>query len=61
VVPVAACLGLGSDGELYNINADHMAAAAAEGLALMARIRQEARLGDTGPRPTPGATSPSSP
>ncbi|MBI3484780.1 MAG: acetylglutamate kinase [Acidobacteria bacterium] len=24
VVPVAACLGLGSDGELYNINADHM-------------------------------------
>jgi phytoene dehydrogenase-like protein len=38
-----------------------MAAAAAEGLALMARIRQEARLGDTGPRPTPGATSPSSP
>jgi acetylglutamate kinase len=30
VVPVAACLGLGSDGELYNINADHMAAACAE-------------------------------
>ncbi|MFY9528196.1 MAG: acetylglutamate kinase [Candidatus Acidiferrales bacterium] len=30
VVPVAACLGLGADGELYNINADHMAAAAAE-------------------------------
>jgi acetylglutamate kinase len=30
VVPVACCLGLGSDGELYNINADHMAAAAAE-------------------------------
>ena len=29
-VPVAACLGLGADGELYNINADHMAAAAAE-------------------------------
>jgi acetylglutamate kinase len=30
VVPVACCLGLGADGELYNINADHMAAAAAE-------------------------------
>jgi acetylglutamate kinase len=30
LVPVAACLGLGSDGELYNINADHMAAASAE-------------------------------
>jgi acetylglutamate kinase len=30
VVPVASCLGLGTDGELYNINADHMAAAAAE-------------------------------
>lgn len=30
VVPVACCLGLGTDGELYNINADHMAAAAAE-------------------------------
>jgi acetylglutamate kinase len=30
LLPVAACLGLGSDGELYNINADHMAAAAAE-------------------------------
>src|SRR6202140_6024080 len=30
VVPVASCLGLGADGELYNINADHMAAAAAE-------------------------------
>ncbi len=30
VVPVAACLGLGADGELYNINADHMAAACAE-------------------------------
>lgn len=30
IVPVAACLGLGADGELYNINADHMAAAAAE-------------------------------
>lgn len=29
-VPVAPCLGLGSDGELYNINADHMAAACAE-------------------------------
>jgi acetylglutamate kinase len=30
LLPVAACLGLGPDGELYNINADHMAAAAAE-------------------------------
>ena len=30
MVPVAACLGLGPDGEVYNINADHMAAACAE-------------------------------
>jgi acetylglutamate kinase len=30
IVPVAAPLGLGGDGELYNINADHMAAACAE-------------------------------
>lgn len=30
LVPVAACLGLGPDGEIYNINADHMAAACAE-------------------------------
>jgi len=30
VVPVTACLGLGADGEIYNINADHMAAACAE-------------------------------
>jgi len=30
IVPVASCLGLGADGETYNINADHMAAAAAE-------------------------------
>jgi acetylglutamate kinase len=30
LLPVAACLGLGPDGELYNINADHMAAACAE-------------------------------
>ena len=30
MVPVASCLGLGSDNELYNINADHMAAACAE-------------------------------
>src|SRR5947209_2892483 len=29
-VPVASCLGIGGDGELYNINADHMAAACAE-------------------------------
>lgn len=38
-----------------------MSAASSEGLALMRRIRQEAgRLSDAGPRPTPGATSPSS-
>jgi acetylglutamate kinase len=30
LLPVAACLGLGTDNELYNINADHMAAACAE-------------------------------
>jgi acetylglutamate kinase len=30
LIPVASCMGLGADGELYNINADHMAAAAAE-------------------------------
>jgi acetylglutamate kinase len=30
IVPVAACLGQGPDGELYNINADHMAAACAD-------------------------------
>lgn len=30
IVPVACCLGIGSGGEIYNINADHMAAAAAE-------------------------------
>jgi acetylglutamate kinase len=30
LLPVASCLGLGTDGELYNINADHMAAACAE-------------------------------
>jgi acetylglutamate kinase len=30
LLPVVACLGQGSDGELYNINADHMAAACAE-------------------------------
>jgi acetylglutamate kinase len=30
LLPVASCLGLGADGELYNINADHMAAACAE-------------------------------
>jgi len=33
IVPVASCMGLGADGELYNINADHMAAAAAEFIA----------------------------
>jgi acetylglutamate kinase len=30
LLPVAACLGLGPDNQLYNINADHMAAACAE-------------------------------
>jgi acetylglutamate kinase len=30
LVPVAPCLGIGADNELYNINADHMAAACAE-------------------------------
>jgi len=30
LLPVSPCLGLGSDNELYNINADHMAAACAE-------------------------------
>jgi acetylglutamate kinase len=30
LVPVAPCLGLGPGNELYNINADHMAAACAE-------------------------------
>jgi acetylglutamate kinase len=33
LLPVAPCLGLGPDNELYNINADHMAAACAEFLA----------------------------
>ncbi len=33
LLPVAPCLGLGSDDELYNINADHMAAACAEYLS----------------------------
>jgi acetylglutamate kinase len=33
LLPVAACLGQGSDGELYNINADQMAAACAEFIA----------------------------
>src|ERR1700675_4328497 len=33
LVPVAPCLGLGADNELYNINADHMAAACAEFVA----------------------------
>jgi acetylglutamate kinase len=33
LLPVASCLGLGPDGELYNINADHMAAACAEFIA----------------------------
>src|SRR5690242_13534082 len=30
LIPVAPCLGLGPDNELYNINADHMAAACSE-------------------------------
>ena len=30
LLPVAPCLGISSDNELYNINADHMAAACAE-------------------------------
>jgi len=30
LLPVAPCLGIGLDNELYNINADHMAAACAE-------------------------------
>jgi len=30
LVPVAPCLGIDSDDEIYNINADHMAAACAE-------------------------------
>lgn len=33
LVPVVPCLGLGPDNELYNINADHMAAACAEYLS----------------------------
>ena len=33
LLPVASCLGLGPDNELYNINADHMAAACSEYLA----------------------------
>lgn len=30
LVPVASCLGMGVNGEMYNINADHMAAACAD-------------------------------
>jgi len=30
LLPVASCLGIGADNQLYNINADHMAAACAE-------------------------------
>jgi len=33
LLPVASCLGIGSDNQLYNINADHMAAACAEYIA----------------------------
>ena len=33
LLPVAPCLGIGTDNELYNINADHMAAACAEYLS----------------------------
>ncbi len=32
-LPVAPCLGLGPDNEIYNLNADHMAAACAEYLS----------------------------
>ncbi len=32
LLPVAACLGLGADNELYNINADHMARRGAESI-----------------------------
>jgi acetylglutamate kinase len=38
LVPVAPCLGIGADGELYNVNADHMAAACAEYLRADALI-----------------------
>src|SRR5262249_540659 len=30
LLPVASCLGIGADNQLYNVNADHMAAACAE-------------------------------
>jgi acetylglutamate kinase len=33
LLPVAPCLGMGPDNELYNVNADHMAAACAEYLS----------------------------
>jgi acetylglutamate kinase len=33
LLPVASCLGIGADKELYNVNADHMAAACAEYVA----------------------------
>jgi acetylglutamate kinase len=33
LLPVASCLGISSDNQLYNINADHMAAACAEYIA----------------------------
>jgi acetylglutamate kinase len=33
LLPVAPCLGIGPDNELYNVNADHMAAACAEYLS----------------------------
>jgi acetylglutamate kinase len=33
LLPVAPCLGIAADNELYNINADHMAAACAEFLS----------------------------
>jgi acetylglutamate kinase len=33
IIPVAPCLGIGTDNELYNVNADHMAAACAEYLS----------------------------
>lgn len=38
IVPVAASLGAGTDGELFNVNADHMAAACAEFLGVQRLI-----------------------
>jgi len=38
IVPVAASLGAGADGELFNVNADHLAAACAEFLGVQRLI-----------------------